>query len=89
MFFICAWVHNLFSSDGPQVPVLPLSEKIVALVPASIDAMNEKELREYVAFLHDVLTQTTAKFKFIYEQQQKEIKFLREQNEKLANRQGV
>lgn len=90
-----AWTQITLSADAqPQQNEL-LSSKVVASMPASVDEMNEKELRAYVVHLEKILAQATANFKLIYENQQKkikqqeeEIKQLKKENAWLANKQG-
>lgn len=89
MFFICAWTQAIFSADEqPQRYELCSSKHFTASMPRSVDDMNEKELRAYVAHLQEVLVNTTAQCKAIFELQQRKIKQLEKENEELARKQG-
>lgn len=81
IFFMCAWAQNALSADTPQVPVQPSSDKVSALIPTSINAMNKKELKEHIFLLEQqclqsnnerdtfrkILVESTAKFRLAYE----------------------
>ena len=78
---MCAWAQNALSADTPQVPVQPSSDKVSALIPTSINAMNKKELKEHIFLLEQqclqsnnerdtfrkILVESTAKFRLAYE----------------------